>query len=197
MKTYQKDDMILGNFNHTRNNLNDSQGKNFAIRIFKLFNGEHQITDRDQNNKLLWDIPDIKIHFPNKNPIFVEVELKANHLWKFIQQGVDIPARKIKYTINTNNQGIFFIGKKDQTECLLIPFKYVHMAHTDCKDQFMGSKTIPNSPKFKMPPHQCHRIRKICNQDEEEGLNVEDFIRIPYKYTSHIVYKNNQITIVN
>lgn len=188
MDTYQKNGMILGKFNSHRNSRNDSLGKNFAVEFFAQNGGKAITNDRDSSGTLDYEKTDLLILFEKTmQEIFVEVELKGDKIWRYIYSGIDIPARKSKYARNTNNRGIFFMGKKDCTECIVIPMKYISMAYDDCKDEYMGSGTIPASKGFVMPLHGCHRVRKICNKDEKLGSNVEDFIRIPYEFATHFI----------
>lgn len=188
MDTYQKNGMILGKFNSARNFKNDSLGKRFAIEFFKENGGVARTNDIDDKGILNYEKTDLEIYFEStKLEIFVEVELKGDKIWRYIYDGIDIPARKSKYAINTNNKGVFFMGKKDLTECLIIPMKYVFMAYRDCGEEYSGFGRISPSPNFVMPEHGCHRVRKICNTDESLGANIEDFIRIPYKFATHFV----------
>lgn len=191
MDTYQKNGMILGKFNLHRNSLNDSLGKKFAIEFFAQNGGKAISNDRDESGILDYEKTDLLIDFEiTKQKIFVEVELKGDKIWRYIYQGIDIPARKFKYARNTENKGLIFMGKKDCTECLIIPLKYLSMAQTDCGEEYLGSGRIPTSQNFVMPNHGCHRVRKICNQDERTGSNVEDFLRIPYEYATHFIKVN-------
>lgn len=181
MSTYEKDGMLMAKFNPSRSDAFDNKGKQLAIKFFGLRGGKPEINDKDENNKHDYTKPDIRVHFPLQNKtIYVEAEVKSEKNWAFIENGIDIPIRKLKYAEQHAHDGFFFMVKNDESEVLLIPMKLLLMASQDCGKEFLGQGSIMTSSGFVMPEHGCHRVRKLCNTVYRRG--IEDFVRIPVKH---------------
>lgn len=195
MSTYSKNGMIHGRFNPIRNGKYDDLGKKFATLFFEAQGGIVSENDLDAKGNRLFENPDIKVEFPHLNKtMFVEVEIKSNKNWSYIFSGIDIPARKLKYSIATKSQGFFFMGKEDCQELMLISMKHMQNAADDCGDAFLGQSSkwgqINTSESFVIPKHECYRVRKHCFS--EGSVTVEDFFRIPYKYSLHYSLNENK-----
>ena len=181
MSTYEKDGKLMAKFNSSRSDAFDNKGKQLAMKFFKMLGGESYINDVDENNEHDYTKPDIRVFFPLKNKtIYVEAEVKSEKNWAFIESGIDIPIRKLKYAEKHTKDGFFFMVKNDESEVLLIPMKYLLMASNDCGKEFLGMGIIMTSSGFVMPDHECHRVRKLCNTVNRRG--VEDFVRIPVRH---------------
>lgn len=192
--------MIHGKFNSKRNAKYDELGKKLASRFFSSQGGNVFENDLDANGNRLYENPDIKVEFPNLNKtIFIEVEVKSDKNWSYIFNGLDIPARKIKYSTNTNCQGFFFMARENCQEFVLIPMKHMQNAKNDCGDEYIGQSSkwgaVRSSENFIMPIHECHRVRKHCFS--EGNLTLEDFIRIPFKYCMHYLKTTENDFVLN
>lgn len=178
MSTYNKNGMIMAKFIPSRSQAFDNKGKQLAIKFFQLKGGIPSVNDLDENQNHDYTKTDIKVLFPKTNKtIYIEAEVKSEKNWQFIDQGIDIPIRKLKYAEQHEEDGYFFMVKNDESEVLLIPMKCLVMASRDCGDNFLGQGVIMTSSGFIMPEHGCHRVRKLCNTVNRRG--IEDFIRIP------------------
>lgn len=188
MSTYIKNGMIHGKFNIQRNLKYDQLGKDLAAKFFENQGGKIYENDLNENGIRLFENPDMRVDFKKLNKtIFIEIEVKSDKNWSYIFNGIDIPARKIKYSFNTNSQGFFFMAKEDCQEFLLIPMRHMQNASDDCGDQYLGQSSkwgaVRSSENFIMPIHECHRVRKHCYY--EGNITLEDFVRIPFKYCMH------------
>lgn len=193
MTTYCKNGIISGKFNRARNNKFDEKGKGFATLYFQSQKAIVEANDLDDFGNRLFQQPDLKVYFEDKDlTVFIEAEIKSDKHWRFVYDGIDIPARKYKYAKITSGKGFYFMGKEDLQEFLLIPMKFVAQAIESCGEEYFGYASVPSSANFKMPEHGCHRVRKYCSSGEGRGSAIEDFVRIPYQHALHYTRLDNK-----
>lgn len=181
MSTYNSNGKLVAHYNQQRGEAFDSKGKELAKRFFSIRDGIVEDNDKDEDGNHDFTKTDLKVYFPHLNKtIFVEAEVKSAKNWEYIEEGVDIPIRKIKYAEQHEHDGYFFMVKDPPDEVLLIPMSAFMKAIKDCGDEYLGKGAVPTTLNFELPNHGCHRVRKACNTVNRRG--VEDFVRIPLNH---------------
>jgi hypothetical protein len=188
--TYIKDNRLHSHFSKTRQSSKEHIGIDFVSSWLKVKHFDVSKNDRTKSGDLNPSATDLKAT-KNNLEIDIEVEVKSDKIWHYILQGIDIPSRKGKYLQNPNF--VHFMVKEDKTEFLMTPGIYLELAN-QCVG-FKGQGSIKDSSDFSMPTHECHIVRKFCNAFSYHEVN--DFFRIPYRYTFHYKKEENGFKLVN
>jgi hypothetical protein len=189
--TYIKDSQIHGRYNHVRGELFDNLGKDMASLFWEQFGWMSCFHDRGSDGELLWHHTDLRM-IKDTQVINVEAAVKRDGLWKYIESGIDIETRKLKYSKKGERAFISMGDYHSHVDCvsmgdnmLLIPMDCLVAAQKHCGDNYKGLGDVPSSEGFIMPLHGCYRIRKRCRGGVSQSGEIEDFYRIPYIYTAH------------
>jgi hypothetical protein len=184
---YERNGQKHSNFNSGRFEKYDQQGRDNLSQFFTYKGGKVKINDRKKDGTTDYTKADMLVEMGG-HTWEAEAAVKSDSLWKFIKDGVDIETRKFKYLKNNNRRAVLVMSNSSNTELLVIPMECLLAAQNSCGKEYKGHRgrkgNVLNSEGFVMPPHGCHRVRKMCS-DSYTGVTEEDFFRIPYKYVSH------------
>jgi hypothetical protein len=197
MSTYIKNNQIHGRFNSERNSKFEHIGRNSNIEFWESKKGIVKINDVNEKGELVTNCSDLIVEFKSKM-LLIEAATKRADLFKYIEEGVDVETRKLKYC-RKDQKG--FVGMCDYyldennvahsgNEMLLIPMECLQYAQNSCGNNFKGQGSVKSSIGFTMPEHGCHRVRKQCRNGFRQTGSVEDFYRIPLGYVAH--YRKNE-----
>lgn len=197
MSTYIKNGHIHGYFNSQRNCKFEHIGRNALIQFWSDKGGSVKVNDKDENGELIKNCADLLVEYKSQT-ILMEAATKRSDLFKYIESGVDVETRKLKY-YREGQKGFvgmcdYFLDESGNAICgnemLLIPMECLLYAQKDCGDYYKGQGSVKSSSQFIMPDHGCHRVRKQCRNGYKQTGSVEDFYRIPLGYVAH--YRKNE-----
>lgn len=77
------------------------------------------VNDRNQRGEIDYSMSDFCLYIPNIGKFDLEAETKATRHWGYIRDGVDIPARKLKY-IKDPKRYLHFMVKEDEKQLVII-----------------------------------------------------------------------------
>lgn len=197
MPTYTKNGQLHGIFDKMRHSKFEHVGRN-AVKSFWESKGWLVFeNDLDESGDVVKNRADLRIELNGKH-ILMEAATKRHNLFSYINSGIDVETRKLKYRRDGEKAFVamcdyFYDHAKNAyagNEMLLIPMECLEAAQNDCGKEYQGMGTISSSHNFSMPEHGCHRVRKKCAQGLNQDGKAEDFYRIPYGYVAH--YRKNE-----
>lgn len=188
-KSYKGNGYLNSHFDSNRQKTKEGVGINCTKEMWEQSGFTVVQNDLDESGNMDYTKSDFYCY--NKSyKLFVEAETKSAHLWKWVTSGLDIPARKYKYVKSAKEDGYHFIHsmvKGDGSEILITTEKYFILA--------AQSPYIKNvHSEFVIPEHGCYTIRKKCTYGN--GVEYNDFFRIPYKYLKRRVKERGKWVIV-
>ena len=197
MSTYTKNGHIHGYFNSERHSKFEHIGRCAVTKFWQSKGWNVCVNDIDQDGEVVKNRADLVIEL-NKKQILMEAATKRSDLFKYIESGVDVETRKLKYRREGQKAFVamcdYYLDENnvahEGNEMLLIPMECLEYAQKDCGDEYKGQGKVISSTKFNMPDHGCHRVRKQCRNGFKQTGKAEDFYRIPLGYVAH--YRKNE-----
>ena len=192
MSTYQKAGQIHGVFDLDRYNKFEKVGRSSAILFWEQRSFKATENDIKDNGTVDTTCTDLKVWMKDKS-ILVEAATKRYDLFRYINMGVDIETRKLKYFRKDERAFVamcdYLLDQSGNAyagnEMLIIPMECLFVAQRDCLSEYFGHRPVSSSLNFIMPEHGCHRVRKNCGSGYHQTGAPEDFYRVPYDYISH------------
>ena len=185
-KSYTNGKYLNSHFDSTRQIKREGIGRDCTKEFWEQLGFTVEENDIDENGDMDYTASDF-YGYNQDIKLSIEAETKAVALWKYIKEGLDIPARKLKYLDSAKKNGRKFVHtmvRGDGNEILITNQEYFELAR-----DYPYTKNVDR--EFKVPEHGCYIIRKKCNRYDGR-IEYNDFIRIPYKYLKHMKKQNGK-----